>query len=248
MSRIRRVFENETAILSFLMGGDPSLAATESLAMAMLGSGAHGLVTAIPFSDPIEGAQGQKAHLRALASGVTTGGLLCMIGRLRDRTDQPILLQAYLNVLYHYGYDSFFAACSQAGVDGLIIPDLPCEEKGELLPFAAVHHIDLIPLIAPTSGGRIKDLLAGSRGFAYLPSLPDPTETVRFTREVTDQSGLPVVIEMPVFEEDRATILFEAADGILWSGALGLIDQYGDEAAQPIREALTAIRKAVVRG
>ncbi len=247
MSRIRRIFDNETAILSFLMGGDPSLAATGPMAMAMLDAGANGLVIGIPFSDPIEGAAGQKAHLRALASGVSTDDLLRVAGYLRERTVQPVLLQTYLNLPFRYGYDSFFAACSQAGVDGLIIPDLPCEEKGDLLPDAAAHGIDLIPLIAPTSGGRIKDLLAGSPAFAYLPDLPDLTETVRFTKEVTDQSGLPIVIEMPVFEEDRSAALAGAADGILWSGAPGLIDQYGDGAAQPIREALTAIRKALAR-
>ena len=114
MSRIRRIFDNETAILSFLMGGDPSLAATGPMAMAMLDAGANGLVIGIPFSDPIEGAAGQKAHLRALASGVSTDDLLRVAGYLRERTVQPVLLQTYLNLPFRYGYDSFFAACSQA--------------------------------------------------------------------------------------------------------------------------------------
>lgn len=248
MTRIRQLFEKEKVILSFLMGGDPCLEATESMALTMLDAGADILVMGLPFSDPVEQRAGQEAHLRALASGVTSRDLLRLAGRLCAASEAPVLLQTYLNVLFRYGYQAFFAECEKAGVDGLIILDLPWEEKEELNSLSCAHQVALIPQVAPASGDRIKDLTSGARDLVHVLAPPEPAQGRRLAREVAERSGLPVVLGLDLADREAASLLFEFADGILWSGALDLIGRYGSEAEQPVRQALSTIRGAAGRG
>ena len=151
MSRIRKAFEKGKAFIPFITAGDPSLEKTEEFIFEMERAGADLIEIGIPFSDPIaEGIVIQEADIRALASGTTTDKVFHMVERVREKTEIPLVFMTYLNPVFHYGYEKFFSRCQAAGIDGIIIPDLPFEEKGELEGIAAAHGVELISMIAPT--------------------------------------------------------------------------------------------------
>ena len=155
--RIKDAFAGGKAFIAFITAGDPNLAATEEYILEMERAGADLIEIGIPFSDPIaEGVVIQEADLRALRSGTTTDKIFDMVGRLRQKTDMPLVFMGYLNPVFHYGYERFFARCEECGISGIIIPDLPYEEKGECEAIAAAHGVDVISMIAPTSESRIK--------------------------------------------------------------------------------------------
>ena len=161
--RIKDAFAGGKAFIAFITAGDPNLAATEEYILEMERAGADLIEIGIPFSDPIaEGVVIQEADLRALRSGTTTDKIFDMVGRLRQKTDMPLVLMGYLNPVFHYGYERFFARCEECGISGIIIPDLPYEEKGECEAIAAAHGVDVISMIAPTSESRIRAIAQAS--------------------------------------------------------------------------------------
>ena len=169
--RIKDAFAGGKAFIAFITAGDPNLAATEEYILEMERAGADLIEIGIPFSDPIaEGVVIQEADLRALRSGTTTDKIFDMVGRLRQKTDMPLVFMGYLNPVFHYGYERFFARCEECGISGIIIPDLPYEEKGECEAIAAAHGVDVISMIAPTSESRIRAIASEARGFLYVVS------------------------------------------------------------------------------
>ena len=162
--RIKDAFAGGKAFIAFITAGDPNLAATEEYILEMERAGADLIEIGIPFSDPIaEGVVIQEADLRALRSGTTTDKIFDMVGRLRQKTDMPLVLMGYLNPVFHYGYERFFARCEECGISGIIIPDLPYEEKGECEAIAAAHGVDVISMIAPTSESRMASQASAPR-------------------------------------------------------------------------------------
>ena len=157
MSKIQKAFEHGKAFIPFITAGDPSLEKTREFILEMEKAGADLIEIGIPFSDPIaEGIVIQEADLRALAAGTTTDKVFDMVADLRKETQMPLVFMTYLNPVFHYGYEKFFARCQEVGIDGIIIPDMPFEEKGELDVIAAAHGVDVISMIAPTSEERIR--------------------------------------------------------------------------------------------
>ena len=153
MNRIQNAFDNKKAFIGFITAGDPSLDKTEEFILEMEKAGAALVEIGIPFSDPIaEGPVIQEANLRALSAGCTTDKIFDMVAKLRKKTQIPLAFMAYANSLYKYGYDRFCKRCAEVGIDGLIIPDMPFEEKGELQEFTGKYDLKLISLIAPTCG------------------------------------------------------------------------------------------------
>ena len=168
---IKDAFAGGKAFIAFITAGDPNLAATEEYILEMERAGADLIEIGIPFSDPIaEGVVIQEADLRALKSGTTTDKIFDMVGRLRQKTDMPLVFMGYLNPVFHYGYERFFTRCEECGISGIIIPDLPYEEKGECEAIAAAHGVDVISMIAPTSESRIRAIASEARGFLYVVS------------------------------------------------------------------------------
>ena len=168
MSRIQKAFENKKAFIAFLTAGDPSLDKTEEYILEMERAGADLIEIGIPFSDPIaEGPVIQEADIRALSGGVTTDDIFDMVKKLREKTEIPLVFMTYLNPVFHYGYEAFFERCQDVGIDGIIIPDLPFEEKEEVDVVASRYGIDLISMIAPTSKERIRKIAKGAKGFLY---------------------------------------------------------------------------------
>ena len=157
MSKIQKAFEHGKAFIPFITAGDPSPEKTREFILEMEKAGADLIEIGIPFSDPIaEGIVIQEADLRALAAGTTTDKVFDMVADLRKETQMPLVFMTYLNPVFHYGYEKFFARCQEVGIDGIIIPDMPFEEKGELDVIATAHGVDVISMIAPTSEERIR--------------------------------------------------------------------------------------------
>ena len=150
MSRIQEAFQDKKAFIPFITCGDPDLETTEKLVYAMEEAGASLIELGIPFSDPTaEGPVIQEANIRALLGGVTTDKIFDMATRIRQRTQIPLVFMTYANVVFSYGTDCFLAAAAEIGMDGLILPDVPSEEKGEFVPACRAHGLDLISLAAP---------------------------------------------------------------------------------------------------
>ena len=255
MSKIPNAFKNGKAFIAFLTAGDPSLSKTEEYILAMAGAGAELIEIGIPFSDPVaEGEVIAAANVRALAAGAKLPLIFDMVRALRKKTDVPLVFLTYLNPVFKYGYEKFFAACSQSGMDGVIIPDLPYEEKGEVLPAAQRHGIEVITLIAPTSGGRIRTLAKGARGFVYLVSSMGvtgvrgqiSTDIAALVRKVRGATKTPVAVGFGISEIAQAALIAREADGVIVGSAIvKIIEEHGENAAGALAEYVASMKSAI---
>ena len=171
MSNIKKAFEKGKAFIPFITCGDPDLDTTEAAVRQMAENGADLIELGIPFSDPTaEGPVIQGANVRALAGGVRTEHIFEMVRKLRRDIGIPMVFMTYANVVFSYGAERFISACRETGIDGLILPDLPYEEKEEYLPACRTYGVDLISMIAPTSEDRISMIAKEAEGFLYIVS------------------------------------------------------------------------------
>lgn len=171
MSKIKEAFAGGKAFIPFITCGDPDLETTEKIIEAMAESGADLIELGIPFSDPTaEGPVIQKGNLRALSGGVTTDKVFDMVRRVRQKVKIPMVFMTYANVVFSYGTERFLTKAAEVGIDGLILPDVPYEEKAEFAPQCEAEGLDLISMIAPTSHDRIKMIAAEAKGFVYCVS------------------------------------------------------------------------------
>ncbi|MBE5882716.1 MAG: tryptophan synthase subunit alpha [Lachnospiraceae bacterium] len=244
MSKISEAFKNKKAFVGFLTAGDPSLDKTEEFIVTMEKAGAAVIEIGIPFSDPIaETPVVQEANVRALSveGGCTTDMIFAMLGRVKDKVSVPLVLMTYLNPVFKYGYEAFMRKCQENGVSGLIIPDMPYDEKEEILPMAEKYDIEIISLVAPASKSRIRMIAQDAKGYIYvLPSLDAADGRKDVVTDISDIVGeirgvteTPVVLEIGVNypEAEYETI----ADGFVVENAIvNLIAKHGMDAAQPI--------------
>ena len=171
MSNLKKAFQNGKAFIPFITCGDPDLETTAAIVRAMAEAGADLIELGIPFSDPTaEGPVIQAANARALSAGTTTDRIFDMVCRLRAALAVPLVFMTYANVVFSYGTEKFLSACSQLGIDGLILPDVPYEEKADFEPACRKYGLDLISLIAPTSEARISRIAREASGFIYVVS------------------------------------------------------------------------------
>ena len=156
MSNIKKAFEKGKAFIAFITCGDPDLETTARAVRAAAENGADLIELGIPFSDPTaEGSVIQGANLRALKGGITTDKIFAFVKELRKDVTVPMVFMTYANVVFSYGAKKFISACRESDIDGLILPNLPFEEKEEFHPICSQYGVDLISLIAPTSKNRI---------------------------------------------------------------------------------------------
>ena len=255
MNRIQEVFRNKKAFIPFITAGDPDLKVTEELVAAMAEAGADLIELGIPFSDPVaEGIVIQEADMRALASGTTTDKIFETVRRIRQKTSVPLAFMTYINPIFAYGADKFISSCAQAGIDALIVPDMPFEEKEELHPCCRRYGIDLISLIAPTSHERIKTIAKEAEGFIYCVSsmgvtgvrkeiTTDVAEMVSLVKQTKD---IPCAIGFGISTPEQAAGMAAAADGVIIGSAIvKLIAQYGENCVEPVRDYVRAIRAAI---
>jgi tryptophan synthase alpha chain len=224
MNRITQVFKNKKPFIGFLTGGDPSVEKTEQFLLAIIEGGADIVEIGIPFSDPIaEGPTIQNANVRALKAGANIDALFEMAARLRAKTQVPVLFMTYLNPVFHYGYEAFFAACKRCGIDGIIIPDLPYEERSEVSDVAGKYAVDVITMIAPTSGQRVRLLAEQAQGFIYTVSSMGVTgarsnldgSVGDMVAAVRRYAHVPVAVGFGISTPQQAGAVGQIADGVI---------------------------------
>lgn len=255
MSKIADAFKNGKAFIGFVTGGDPTLEMSAELILKMVEAGADLVEIGIPFSDPIaEGPVIQAANIRALSAGADTAGIFRLVETVRQRTAVPLVFLTYLNPVFKYGYEAFFAKCEKTGVDGIIIPDLPYEEKGELADIAAAHDVDLISLIAPTSENRIRRIAAEARGFLYIVSSMGvtgmrseiKTDLASILETVKSVSRIPVAVGFGINTPAQARTIAKLADGVIVGSAIvKIVEQYGENAAGPLYDYVKEMKAAL---
>jgi len=255
MSNIKNAFANGKAFIGFLTAGDPSLDKTEEFILSMVSAGADLIEIGIPFSDPIaEGVVIQRANIRALSVGTTLDKVFEMVKAVRLKTQVPIVFLTYLNPVFTYGYDHFFRKCSENGIDGVIIPDAPFEEKGELLPFSEKYGVDIITLIAPTSLERIAKIASTAQGFVYCVSSMGvtgvrselKTDLTSILSAVKAVTTVPIAVGFGISTPQQASEISANSEGIIVGSAIvKIIEEYGDNAAKPLYEYIRAMKKAI---
>ena len=229
MSRIKETFANGKAFIPFITCGDPYLETTESSVRAAVENGADLIELGIPFSDPTaEGPVIQGANIRALKGGVTTDKIFELVRRLRRDVRVPMVFMTYANVVFSYGSERFMAACRDIGIDGLILPDVPFEEKEEFASVCRRYGLDLISLIAPTSHERIRMIAEKAEGFVYCVSslgvtgmrseiTTDIGGMVRLVKETKD---IPCAVGFGISTPQQAAEMCRDADGVIVGSAI----------------------------
>ena len=239
-NRISKAFNtpNGKAFIAFLTAGDPDMDSTVSFILEMEKAGADLIEVGIPFSDPIaEGPVIQEADLRALEGGMTTDGAFEVVRRVREKSQIPLVFMTYLNPVFHYGYDRFFAKCEEVGVDGIIIPDLPFEEKKEVDEPALAHNVTLISMIAPTSEERM-----GVTGVRTQIT----TDLDSIVKNIRKATNIPCAIGFGISTPDQAAKMAAVSDGsIVGSAIVKIIAQHGKEAGPVISEYVKRMKDAV---
>ncbi|QDW74473.1 tryptophan synthase subunit alpha [Lachnospiraceae bacterium KGMB03038] len=237
MSNIQKAFENKKAFIPFITCGDPDLETTEALVCALEEAGASLIELGIPFSDPTaEGPVIQGANIRALSGGVTTDKIFQMVERIRRRTQIPLVFMTYANVVFSYGTERFIRRASQIGMDGLILPDVPFEEKEEFGSVCRNYGLDLISLIAPTSLERIRNIAKEASGFVYCVSSLGVTGTresiTTDVKAMVDQvranTSIPCAVGFGISTPEQAGQIGALCDGVIVGSAIvKLCGQYG---------------------
>jgi len=255
MSNIRKAFEKGKAFIPFITCGDPDLETTAKVVKAAVANGADLIELGIPFSDPTaEGPVIQGANLRALTGGVTTDKVFNLVRELRKDVTVPMVFMTYANVVYSNDAEKFIRTCEEIGIDGLILPDLPFEEKDEFLPICKKYNVDLISLIAPTSENRISMIAKEAEGFIYVVSSLGVTGTrseiktdlksiVDVIRANTD---VPCAIGFGISTPEQAKKMAELSDGaIVGSAIIKYLEKYGKDAPKHIGEYVKSMKDAI---
>lgn len=256
MSNIKNAFKNGKAFVAFITCGDPDLETTEKAVVAAVEGGADLIELGIPFSDPTaEGPVIQGANLRALNGGVTTDKIFDMVVDLRKKVSVPMVFMTYANVVFSYGAEVFISKCQEIGIDGLILPDLPFEEKDEFNDLCVKYDVDLVSLIAPTSENRIAMIAKEATGFIYIVSSLGVTGTrsnittdldsmVKLVRENTE---IPCAIGFGISTPEQAAKFSAKADGVIVGSAIiKILEKYGKEAPEHIKEYVHGMKDAML--
>ncbi len=255
MSNIKKAFENGKAFIPFITCGDPDLETTAAAVRAAVENGADLIELGIPFSDPTaEGPVIQGANIRALNGGVTTDKIFALVKELRSDVKVPMVFMTYANVVFSYGAERFISTCHEIGIDGLILPDLPFEEKEEFLPVCHKFGVDFISLIAPTSEQRIAMIAKEAEGFLYIVSSLGVTGTrseiktdlAAIVDVVRQNTNIPCAIGFGISTPEQARTMASFSDGaIVGSAIVKLLEQYGKDAPKYIGEYVKSIKDAI---
>lgn len=233
-SRIEETFEllkeqNKKALIPFITCGDPDIDTTYQLVLKMEQAGANIIELGIPYSDPLaDGEIIQRASNRALSAGVNIEDCLELVERLRTKTQIPLLFLVYYNPVFKYGIHSFISKCIEVGVDGMVIPDLPLEEREDLDTYIQGKPFNIISLVAPTSGDRIKEIVSQSRGFIYCVSSKGVTgkrasfevDLENFLLEIKKYTDIPTAIGFGISDRKTVEKLKTITDGIIVGSAI----------------------------
>lgn len=246
MSRIENAFR-EKAFVAFLTGGDPTIEKSVEYIGRLIDGGADVIEIGIPFSDPIaEGPVIQAANVRALSAGANLNKIFSIVENVRKKyTETPIVFLTYLNPVYKFGPENFFKKCAEIGADGIIVPDMPFEEKGEISPAAAKYGIDIISLIAPTSEERIKLIASEAQGYIYIVSSMGvtgmrseiKTDISSIVESIRKYSDKPAAVGFGINSPEQAKKFSAIADGVIVGSAIvKIIEKFGANAGDKLFE------------
>ena len=254
MSKIANAFKNGKAFIGFLTAGDPTIEKTIEYILTMEEAGCDLIEVGIPFSDPMaEGVVIQDANVRALKHNTTTDDVFEIVKAVRAKTDVPLVFLTYINPVFFYGYEEFFKKCNELGIDGIISPDLPYEEKGEIAEIARKNDVDVISLIAPTSKERIQKIASDATGFIYVVSSLGvtgmrseiKTDLNAIISDIRDVTDLPLAVGFGINTPEQARNIGKIADGVIVGSAIvKIIEEHGENAAEALKEYVSSMKKA----
>ena len=255
MTKIKQAFSNGKAFIPFITCGDPDLETTAKVVKAAAENGADLIELGIPFSDPTaEGPVIQAANIRALNGGVNTDKIFDFVRELRKDITVPLVFMTYANVVFSYGSDKFISLCAEVGIDGLILPDIPFEEKEEFLDICHKYDVALISLIAPTSKDRVGMIAKNAEGFIYLVSslgvtgvrTEINTELSSIVEVIRENTDIPCAIGFGISTPQQAHDMAAVADGaIVGSAIIKIIEKYGKNSADYVGEYVRSMKKAL---
>lgn len=253
--KISDAFSNGKAFIGFITAGDPDLDTTKEIILQMEQAGCDLVEIGIPFSDPIaEGPVIQNANIRALKNKVTTDDVFAAVNDIKDTVHIPMVFMTYLNVLFKYGYDRFLQNAANAGICGVIIPDLPYEEKDELQSVAKNYGVQVVSLIAPTSEERIKTIAADAEGFVYTVSSLGvtgvrseiKTDLESITAAIKAATDVPVAIGFGINTPEQAKHYSSIADGVIVGSAIvKIIEKYGKGSPEKVFDYVKSMKDAM---
>lgn len=256
MSKIQNAFKNGKAFIPFITCGDPDLATTAAVVRSAVAAGADLIELGIPFSDPTaEGPVIQAANLRALSGNVTTDSIFELVRELRKDITIPFVFMTYANVVFSYGSERFISTCKEIGIDGIILPDIPFEEKEEFLPLCTRYDVDLISMIAPTSKDRIAMIAKEATGFIYLVSSLGvtgvrseiTTDLTSIVEVIRANTSVPCAIGFGISTPKQAAKMAGISDGaIVGSAIIKLLEAHGTDAPRHIGDYVKSMKDALL--
>jgi len=257
MSKIEEAFLRGKAFIPFITGGDPDLDTTEKLLYALYEAGADIIEIGVPFSDPVaEGPVIEAAGARALKTGCTVVKLFDLVAKVRADIKAPLLFMTYYNPVFAYGVSKFTERAAACGLAGLIVPDLPFEERDELLEPCKTHGLELISLIAPTSATRIEKIAGNSGGFLYCVSSLGVTgerrdidnSARRMIEQVKRVSGIPCAVGFGISTPEQAGKIADYSDGVIVGSAIvRLAAEYARDCVEPVSRFAKEIKQAIAK-
>lgn len=255
MSKISKAFDHGKAFIPFITCGDPDLETTKEIVLKMVEAGADLIELGIPFSDPTaEGPVIMDADLRALNAGATTEKVFKLAEELRETVTIPMVFMTYANVLFSYGSEEFIKRTADIGIDGIIIPDIPFEEKDEFDEYCRKYDVDFISMIAPTSENRIAKIAGEATGFLYCVSSLGVTGTrsnittdigamVKVAKAAND---IPCAVGFGISTPEQAKKMAAQADGVIVGSAIvKLCAKYGKDAPSYIYDYVKEMKDAI---
>lgn len=242
MSNLKEAFAFGRALIPFITCGDPSLMVTAEIIKKAEESGASAAVLAIPFSDPTaEGAALQAASLRALSGGVTTDTIMDMLGAVRRTVKMPLVCMTYANVVFSYGIEAFLKRAQAAGIDGLMLRDVPVDEREEFAPLCRKYGIDFILAAAPGKTERLEKICAAAEGFLLLPGAAE-NEIGTLAAEAKKKTEVPLVVTYSGTE----LVLPKAGDGVMVdTTVVEAVGVYGEDAPEKIAGMIREMKKSL---
>lgn len=257
MSRIEEAFLKEKAFIPFITCGYPSLELTKKIVLEAAKNGATLIELGIPFSDPTaEGPVIQGANVVALENGVTTDKIFDFVKEIRKEISIPLVFMTYANVVYSYGMEAFLEKCKEVCIDGIILPDVPYEEKDEFVDIAASYGVDMISLIAPTSEDRIAMIAKEAKGFIYIVSSLGvtgvrseiTTDIGSMVKLVKENTTTPCAVGFGISKPEQAEAMAALSDGVIVGSAIiKMITEYGENSPQKIGEYVKTMKDAANR-
>lgn len=255
MNSIVDAFDGKKAFIPFITAGDPDLETTEKIIFAMQENGADLIEVGIPFSDPVaEGIVIQQADERALASGTTTDKIFDMLAAMKDRIHVPMVFMTYANVIFAYGIERFAKRTKELGMAGIIVPDIPFEEKEEMDSVFGQHGLDVISLIAPTSKNRIQAIAAEAKGFVYCVSSLGVTGmrakigngVADMIREVKKVQDIPCAVGFGISTPEQAKEMSQISDGVIVGSAIvKMVAEHGRDSAKYVGDYVRSMKQAM---